>query len=151
VLEVVYALAAGIGPLLGGTLAEFVSWRWIWWINLPMSGLTFLILLFCLDAHNPRTRLREGVEAVDWLGSLTIIGLVLMLLLGLNFGGAEAPWNSPRVVCLIVFGLLMSVLFYFSEVRLARYPLMPFSIFRQRSNLACFVVCFAHGFVSLSL
>ncbi len=56
-----------------------------------MSGLTFLILLFCLDVHNPRTRLRERVKAVDWLGSLTIIGLVLMLLLGLNFGGAEAP------------------------------------------------------------
>ena len=48
----------------------------------------------------------EGLKAVDWLGSLTIVGGTLMLLLGLEFGGVARPWDSATVICLIVFGPL---------------------------------------------
>lgn len=117
------------------------------WINLPISGSTFILLLLFLDVHNPRTRLREGLKAIDWFGTFSILGVVLMLLLGLDFGGATFPWSSPTVICLIVFGSLCLIIFVFSEKKLAKYPLMPLELFRNWSTNAAFAVCFCHGMV----
>lgn len=118
------------------------------WINLPISGTTFFLLLFFLDVHNPRTKVVEGIMAIDFLGSACILGLTLMLLLGLDFGGVIFPWSSPKVICLIIFGVVMGGLFIMSEKKLARFPLMPLGVFSHPSNIACLVVTFAHGFVS---
>lgn len=146
-LEFMWCLAGGVGPVLGGAFTQYASWRWCFWINIPVSGITFILLVLFLDVHNPKTEILDGVKAIDWWGSFSILGLTLMLLLGLDFGGVVFPWNSPKVICLIVFGCLMSILFIFSEKRLARYPLMPLSLFRNRSNVASLVLCFVHGFV----
>lgn len=78
-----------------------------------------------------------------------MLALTVMMLLGLNFGGQAFPWDSPKVICLIVVGAAMSILFIYSEKRLARYPLMPFSIFKNRSNSAALLVTFVHGIVSV--
>ena len=147
-LEFMWALAGGVGPILGGTFTELVSWRWIWWINLPISSLTFVLLAVYLDVHNPRTKTREGIRAIDWLGSLSILGLTLMLLMGLDFGGTVFPWSSPKVIALIVAGCIMGVLFIFNEKRYAKHPLMPMQLFQKPSNIASLVVGGAHGAAS---
>lgn len=147
-LQVTWAVAGGIGPVLGGAFTQYASWRWIFWINLPISGTTFFLLLMFLDVHSPKTKIIEGIKAVDWFGSFALVGFMVMLLLGLNFGGVEFAWNSPKVICPIVFGGFVFVLFIFSEARLARYPLMPLSLFRRKSNVVCLLVVFTHIFVS---
>ena len=147
---VVWSLASGVGPLLGGALTEYVSWRWNWWINLPISGFAFGVLYFCLHVHNPRTRFLQGTKAIDWLGTVLILGLSLMILLGLSFGGIVSPWGSPKVVCLIAFGLVIVFVFGVHETRFATNPLMPMRILQRRSNVASLLVCFMHGFVSLT-
>lgn len=119
------------------------------WINLPLSGATFILLFIYLDVHNPRTPWLDGFKAIDWAGSLSIIALVLMLLLGLEFGGATFPWDSPQVICLIVFGSLMSIFFIYSEKRLAIYPLMPLELFTNWSNAASLLLKFCHGMVGV--
>ncbi|KAF4214223.1 hypothetical protein CNMCM8980_006908 [Aspergillus fumigatiaffinis] len=149
-MEFMWALAGGIGPLLGGAFSQYVSWRWSYWVNLPVCGLAFVLLLLFLDVHNPKTKMMDGVRAIDWFGSLSILGLTLMLLLGLDFGGETFPWDSPKVICLIVFGSLCSLLFIYSEKRLAKYPLMPMGLFGQTSNVATLAVAFAHGFVFIA-
>lgn len=142
-----WALATGAGPVIGGAFAGRLSWRWIWWINLPISGITFILLLISLDVYNPRTTISEGFKAIDWFGSLSILGLTLMLLLGLNFGGQTFAWNSPQVICLLSVGSFMIVVFVICEKHFAKYPLIPPEIFRHRSNIAGLMVCFLHGFV----
>ncbi|KAE8380386.1 major facilitator superfamily domain-containing protein [Aspergillus bertholletiae] len=146
-----WALAGSAGPLIGGAFTELVSWRWCFWVNLPVCGLSFTLLLLFLDVHNPRTKLSDGIAAVDWLGTICILAVTLLLLLGLDFGGAIFPWSSPKVICLIVFGTAMIGLFVFSEKRLARYPLMPLSIFHSVSNNAIILVAFAHSMVSIGV
>lgn len=148
-MEFMWAFAGGIGPLLGGVFSQYVTWRWNFWINVPVSGVTFVLLLFFLDVHNPKTKIMDGVKAIDWFGSVSILGLTLMLLLGLDFGGETFAWSSSQVICLIVFGSFCSLLFIYSEKRLTKYPLMPLNIFSRLSNIATLAVAFAHGFVSL--
>ncbi|KAH8433698.1 MDR family MFS transporter [Aspergillus melleus] len=148
-IEFIWAIAGALGPLVGGSFTESISWRWIFWINLPICGTAFVLLFLFLDIHNPRTGVLDGLKAVDWFGSFSILGLTVMVLLGLDFGGDIFPWDSPKVICLIVFGCLMTLVFIYCEKRLAKYPLMPLGIFGKRSNVACFLVAFTHGFAFL--
>ncbi|KAL9091063.1 MAG: hypothetical protein Q9165_004990 [Trypethelium subeluteriae] len=150
-LGVMWALAGSAGPLIGGTFTQLVSWRWCFWINLPVSGIAFLLLLLFLDVHNPRTKLSEGLMALDWFGTLSVLAITLLLLLGLDFGGAIFPWGSPKVICLIVFGVLMIGFFLLSEKRLAKYPLMPLTVFKDWSNNVFFLLAFAHNMVSIGV
>ncbi|KAM5341517.1 hypothetical protein ACJ41O_014548 [Fusarium nematophilum] len=147
----VWALAGSCGPLIGGALTQFASWRWCFWINLPVCGITFALLLVFLDVHNPRTKLMEGIRAVDWVGMFSILAITLLLLVGLDLGGAIFPWNSPKVVCLLVFGAVMIGFFVFTEKRLAKYPLMPLDVFKHRSNNATFLVAFSHAMVVIGV
>ena len=148
-LEVVWTVAGGVGPVLGGLLTERLSWRWAFWVNLPICGSTFILLLIFLDVHNPKTPVIEGLKAVDWFGSISILAATLMIFLGLEFGGVTFPWKSPQVLCLVIIGALTSGIFIFSEKRLARYPLMPLDLFKNPSNIASLFLYFLHGMVSL--
>lgn len=146
----VWALASAIGPVIGGVFTEKVTWRWCFYINLPLDGAAFLIILFFLDLKTPKTPFIQGFKAIDWLGSLLIVGGVLMFLFGMEYGGVTYPWASATVVCLIVFGILTLVLFVLQEKFVAKYPVMPLRIFGNQSNIASFGVCFIHGFVFIS-
>lgn len=85
--------------------------------------------------------------AVDWLGSIAITGSVLMLLLGLQYGGEVYSWSSATVLCLIIFGVLVCAIFVLIEWKLARYPVLPLRLFNTRSIIALFVVDLTHGFL----
>lgn len=146
----VSALTWNIGPIIGGAFTEQVSWRWCFYINLPLDGLAFFILLFFLDLKTPRTPILEGLKAIDWVGSVTIVGGTLMFLFGMQYGGVTAPWDSPEVICLIVFGVVTWAVFGFWEWKYAIYPIMPMGIFSGRSRVATLAVVFFHGYVFIS-
>ena len=104
-----------------------------------------------MDVHNPGTPIWRGLKAVDWLGSVALLAVTLMTLIGLNIGGEYTDWKSPKVVVLIVIGLAISVVFYMVEARIAKYPIMPVQVFRNRSNAAAITIGALHAFVSWQL
>ncbi len=147
IIGMVWAFASGVGPIVGGAFTEKVSWRWCFYINLPLDGISLIFLTFFLKLSNPRTPLIEGLKSIDWLGVVTIVGGVVMFLYGMGSGGTTHPWDSAFTLCLIVFGILTIVLFFINESRFAKYPIIPIRLFRDSSNLAALGVCFIHGFV----
>jgi hypothetical protein len=78
----------------------------------------------------------------------TFLGFTLLVLLGLDFGGAIFPWNSAKVIALLVVGGVMVFAFIYSEARVSKYPLIPMGQFKNISNVATLLVVFFHGFVS---
>ncbi|KAL6715817.1 hypothetical protein ACLMJK_006778 [Lecanora helva] len=146
----VWGLASAVGPVLGGVFTQKVSWRWCFYINLPFDGLAFAIILFLLDIETPKTPIAAGLKSIDWIGVITVTGGTVMFLLGLEYGGISFPWSSATVICLIVFGIVVLALFFVNEWKFARYPCIPPSLFKRRSSVACFSVCFVHGFVFIS-
>ena len=147
IMGMVWAISSGVGPVVGGAFTEYVSWRWCFYINLPLDGLSLILLFFFLKLSNPRTPLWDGLKSIDWIGVITIVGGVVMFLYGMGSGGVTHPWDSAYVLCLIIFGVVTICLFFVNEWKFAKYPIVPLRIFRSASNLASLGVCFIHGFV----
>ena len=121
--------------------------RLITCIIVPISGTSFIVIALMLRLETPKTPLLAGIKAVDWAGSLALIGGLLMFLLGLTFGGTVYPWSSPTVICLIVFGVFTLLVFVAIERYFARYPLVPVHLYASVSNSAILIVNLFHGIV----
>jgi MFS family permease len=136
--------------VLGGLFASLVSWRWCFYINLPISGIAALLILLFLDIQHHHTSFVRGIRAIDWLGILTFLACTLLLLLGLDFGGVLFPWSSPKIIVLLTIGAAMIFVFIYSEARVAKYPLIPMPLFQRTTNVAVLSVVFLHGFVFIA-
>lgn len=146
ILGMVWALASAVGPVIGGIFTSQVSWRWCFYINLPISGVGMVILIFVLKLHNPKTPVKAGLAAIDWTGSLLIIGGTLMFLMGLEFGGVKFAWDSAAVICLIIFGVVTIGIFIIHEAKFAKYPLTPLRLFGHRNSVVSYLLGFMHAF-----
>ncbi|PCG91880.1 Major facilitator superfamily domain, general substrate transporter [Penicillium occitanis (nom. inval.)] len=154
-LSVVWAIASGVGPVLGGVFSEKLSLEDVYpavevsrlRMAVPIIGAVFALLWFALRLNTPRTPVWEGLKAIDWTGGSLVIGSTLMLLLGLDFGGVTHPWSSATVVCLLVFSVVVGALFIVNEKKIARYPVIPMDLFKYRSGIGSFILCFCHGLV----
>ncbi|KAL2865810.1 major facilitator superfamily domain-containing protein [Aspergillus lucknowensis] len=142
-----WAIAGALGPLVGGAFTTSVTWRWCFWINLPIGGCSFAILFFFLKIESPKTPFVAGLKAIDWSGTVLIVGGTLMFLFGLQFGGVDYPWDSATVLCLIIFGLATYVLAMLNEWKVARYPVIPIRLFSNWHNVLVLIICFIHSLV----
>jgi EmrB/QacA subfamily drug resistance transporter len=132
----VFAVASVAGPLLGGFLVEAISWRWVFYVNMPIGVLAVLVVVFRLHLHTPTTR-----HTIDYLGAALLTAGVSALILVTTWGGSEYGWGSPTIVGLAVAGVALIGAFVLQERR-APEPLIPLSLFRS----SVFRVATALGF-----
>jgi MFS family permease len=151
ITSVVWAIGSAIGPAIGGSFATKVSWRWCFWINLPIGAVVSIVLLFSLKLPSPHTPVFAGLKAIDWVGSILIVGAALMILLGLDFGSITFPWSSVTVVCLIVFGLVTIGVFIVNEWKFAKHPVIPLRLFTKRSTVAAYFVWACNFYILIGL
>lgn len=122
----VFGLSSVIGPAVGGWITDTFSWRWVFYINLPMAVLAIIGVVYSL----PKVRVDAQVK-IDWLGSvLLVIGLV-PILLGLTWVGTEYAWTSPVILTLFGGGAIILALFIWFERRVSDPVIAPV-LFRNR-------------------
>lgn len=109
-----------------------------------------VFVYFFLKVETPKTPIIEGMIAMDWLGTITIVGATVMFLLGLGYGGLTFPWDSATVICLIVSGVVTLIVFILIEWKVAKYPVIPMRLFRSTSNTAAFGIAYIHGAVFIA-
>jgi MFS family permease len=143
----VWAVSAGVGPLLGGVFTQYLNWRWVFWINLPCCFTAFIILYLFLNTTNTQAPgLREG-RSMDWIGTAAIMSMTVLVLLSLDLGGVVFPWDSPKVLSILMSGLVLFVVFAVWEAKGATDPLIPVRLLNSISKASPLLVCFTHGIV----
>ncbi len=123
----VWGLASVFGPTLGGWITDSLSWRWVFYVNLPVGLAAFIVLLIAFPDIRP-----QGVRrAIDWAGAGTLVACLVPLLLALTWV-TDYGWGAPRVVALLAVSIVMLGAFLFVETRAAE-PIMPLGLFKIRA------------------
>jgi EmrB/QacA subfamily drug resistance transporter len=122
----VFGVSSVAGPLLGGFFVDNLSWRWVFYVNMPIGAVAVAIVALRLHLHVVTHRHR-----IDYLGAAFLAGGVSALILVTTWGGNQYAWGSKPIVALAITGVVLLVAFVWQETR-AREPVIPLSLFRSR-------------------
>ena len=149
-LGLTFALATVLGPLIGGVLTDKLSWRWCFYINLPLGGTGMLMLIFFLNlpsptaSNGPMTLIQQLLK-LDPLGFITFVPANICLLLALQWGGTKYAWSNPIMIVLLTIFAFLFVCFVGTQIWLQENGTIPPRIARQRSIACCLFFSLATG------
>ena len=136
----VFGTSSVVGPWLGGLLTDSLSWRWVFYVNMPIGLVALLFIILQMPALKPT--LQKKVT-IDWWGSVTLLVGIIPILLALSLGGQEFPWGSWQVIGLFALGAVGVLVFILVERR-AKEPILPFDMFQNRTyvvgNIAALLI-----------
>ena len=143
ILSTVFAVASVLGPLIGGAFTSHVTWRWCFYINLPVGGAAFLLFVFVYNPPKAKGSIREKLKLIDYPGVLLLSAGLVVFLLALTFGaGGQYAWNSAAVITCFVVGGVVSIIFFIWNFRFSKHPMLPWEVLRvfqiEASALALF-------------
>ena len=137
----VFGLSSVAGPLLGGWITDTISWRWIFYINLPIGAVALVVTSIAL-----KMPVIKRNHKIDYLGASMIVAGVTSLLLYLNWAGEHYGWTDPNALMLVGLAIVFTIAFVFVEFR-ADEPIIPMRLFRNQiftvGNIFGFLIGFA--------
>ncbi|KAI1137810.1 major facilitator superfamily domain-containing protein [Hypoxylon sp. FL0543] len=144
------SLGSVLGPTVGALFSDFVTWRWIGWINLPLLGISCPLLVFFLRLRSLDSSLEAKVKRLDWGGmSLFAVGCTLFVL-PLSWADSLYPWNSYQTIVPLLLGAAVLAGFAVYEAK-PEAPVVPYRIFQSRTAMVTLCGGFAHGLALFTL
>jgi EmrB/QacA subfamily drug resistance transporter len=127
VIGATFGVASIAGPLLGGVITDFFTWRWVFFVNIPVGIVAFLVAFVVM----PRMARGQKKVSIDYLGAVSLAGALIPFLLALVWGGSEYAWGSPTTLSLFAVSAVFFALFIFAERR-AHDPVLPLNLFKNQ-------------------
>ncbi|EIW72421.1 hypothetical protein TREMEDRAFT_26105 [Tremella mesenterica DSM 1558] len=143
----IVACSNAIGPVVGGLFTEKVTWRWCFYINIPVTVFAMVVITILLPLKPVKGSVFEKLRKVDWFGSILTIAWAVLVLLGLSWAGNQYSWSSAAVLAPLILGLALLGVFIFVEMKLVPLPLIPFHIFRNRTVAAALLTTWFNGMI----
>lgn len=140
VMGALFGLSSVVGPTIGGWIVDHTSWRWVFYINLPVGILAALCIFIGLQGEK---RLKEKV-VIDYTGAFTLVIGVIALLLGLSLGGKDYAWDSWQIISMLGAALVFLVAFVFVEKK-AEDPILSMDLFKNKVFAVANIVGFLMG------
>ncbi|MCJ1441750.1 MAG: hypothetical protein MMC23_002242 [Stictis urceolatum] len=149
IIAATYAVGTVLGPILGGVFAESVSWRWIFYINLPIGGVSLaLIAPFLTLKYNRQGTMMDRLKRVDIIGNLLLIASVTSILIPLAWAGTRYSWTSWHTLFPLILGFAgMGLFAWFQTSGLVPEPTMPRVLFSNRTSISILGMSFFHGVI----
>ena len=144
-----FAIGTFIGPILGGSLVDTIGWRWIFWLNLPVSGAALGLILLFLRLERGRSHTSWQLLArVDYTGNVLLIASITATLISLSWAGTTYSWGPWRTLLPLLLGFLGLIMFIlFEAMPCCREPIMPLRLFKNRTSSTAFLLTFLHGII----
>ncbi|MBO9610321.1 MAG: MFS transporter [Paenibacillaceae bacterium] len=141
----VFGLSSVFGPVMGGAITDNFSWRWIFYINVPIGILSFL---FILAAYHESLNKRK--QNIDWMGAILLTGTILCLMFGLELGGTDGwAWSSMKTISLFVASGVLLILFLIAELKV-KDPIIHLGLFRGRVFTSSMGISLLYGGVMMA-
>ncbi|KAG0293909.1 hypothetical protein BGZ96_002082 [Linnemannia gamsii] len=140
----VFGVSSVIGPLLGGVFVEQATWRWCFFINLPLGVVTLASVVVFLRLPFEKPELKEQLARIDYAGTFFIIIAVICLLLPITWGGTTYPWDSAQVIALFCVAFVLIGILMWIEYK-AVEPIIPPRLFKNATVTVIFAVNFLTG------
>ncbi|WP_460000477.1 MDR family MFS transporter [Paradesulfitobacterium aromaticivorans] len=141
IMGAVFGLSSIVGPTIGGWIVDHASWRWVFYINLPVGLLAAVFIFLGLSGEN----YKKDHVSIDYAGAITLIIGTASLLLGLSLGGKDYPWGSWQIIGFFAVALIFITAFILIEKK-AKDPILSLSLFENRVFTSVNIVGFFMGF-----
>lgn len=132
---------------MGGAISQYTTWRWIFYINIPLIVLIMAGLSWSLHLQLETSSLRSKLLNIDYLGITLFTAATSSFLVGITGGGTLFAWKSGSCIASLVVGVVLYVAFIFVEWKVAKQPMIPLQIFNDRTANMGFLEVFLHGVV----
>ncbi|KAM0484974.1 hypothetical protein ACHAP7_002995 [Fusarium lateritium] len=149
ILLLVATIGFAIGPFLGGIIVEKTTWRWVFYLNLPIGGAGIVVTYFFLNLQYNKTQsTMEKLRRIDYIGNAILIGSSVSILLALTWAGPVHPWSDARILAPLIIGILGLVGFIIYEGSgIPSEPVMPIRLFPGRTSY----IVYANTFLNVLL
>ncbi|EPQ58605.1 Mfs1.1 [Gloeophyllum trabeum ATCC 11539] len=141
-IGIAWSTASGIGPIVGGVLADHGQWRWLFYLNIPICGLAASLVSVFLQLRTPPGTFKEKMRMMDWLGNIMVIASTTAVVIALTWGGIQYSWGSPRVLVPLILGMLGLVAFITYEAKVPQHPIVPFALMGTRTGISGYAQTF---------
>ncbi|KAJ7503361.1 cephamycin export protein cmcT [Mycena galericulata] len=143
------AISYGCGPVLGGLFVEHSTWRWIFWLTLPLTVLSAAAVYFFMPLKTVEGDWKEKLRRIDFVGSLLILFASTLLVLSLTWASGSYEWQNSHVTATLVLGCVVSVAFVLWEWKFPPFPVIPMYIFKKKIVVGAGITQTINGFLTV--